>query len=206
MTNKFGRINEAFDKLLRKKVFHRLLEWAQPSYYKQTDPEGLCLDSYLRTLSGEFDSTRFTGVPDYDRQLNFTPAPTLDHRVCRHRLNAASRSVWFAICDLIEDTVANEEKYLFPMKWRHKNFTSDLVDKFGPLEDHMVDYAVDFLEDAAGSKHLAPAALDCRHYCVTAWRLRRMLLRCRCRQTNCGSSSSSMTTTTLVSKQQVDFT
>ena len=27
------------------------------------------------------------------------------------------------------------------------------ADKFGPLEDHMADYAVDFLVDAAGSKH-----------------------------------------------------
>ena len=64
-----------------------------------------------------------------------------------------------AICDLVEDTVANEEKDLFPRKWRQKgDFTSDLVGKFGPLEDHMVDYAVDFLGDAVGSRHLAPAA------------------------------------------------
>ncbi|MFM7980924.1 MAG: hypothetical protein ACKPKO_16555, partial [Candidatus Fonsibacter sp.] len=68
-----GRVNEALSKLLRRRDFYLLLEWAQPSYYKRTDIDGLFLDSFLRKLSGEFDPTGITGVPRYDRLFNFTP-------------------------------------------------------------------------------------------------------------------------------------
>ena len=129
------------------------MDWAHPKYYKQADPEGFCLDSFLRTLSREFDPTGKTGVPRYDRSLNFVPVPGLDQAICRQRINPSNRSVWCAICDHIDDTIAEIEGRNLPEKWHRKpSFILELTSLFGPLEDFMADYATGYLLDAVECK------------------------------------------------------
>ena len=157
LTKQFGRITDALSVILRKRVLHRLLAWIQPAYYQRADPEFFDLESFLRTLSTDFDPTGKTGIPRFDRQLNLLPLPIPDHRECRHLLNSSNRCQWQAMCDHIENWAGPGS---LPAKWhRREGFIRELKGIFDPMEDFMTDYALDFLFEVVKPHTQEPPAL-----------------------------------------------